>query len=306
MLGLALGLVAGKLREMSDRVFRTSDKIEQVLQTNCIGVIPVLSSVAKPAVPISAKPDPIRDGPRTIARGNDIFWQVVDGPFSRFAESIRAIKVSADVGGAKNANKVLGLTSALPNEGKSTIAAALALIMAQGGSRVLLIDADLRNPSLTRRITPSASAGLLEVLAGTASLNDCLWKDSATGLQFLPAPVKGRIAHTHEIIGSPVTQEFFQKLRAHFAYIIVDMSPIAPVVDVRTAAHLVDSFIFVVEWGRTKIDVVEHALGDAPNVYQNLLGVALNKADLNVLSRYESYRGSYYYNKYYARYGYTD
>jgi succinoglycan biosynthesis transport protein ExoP len=68
----------------------------------------------------------------------------------------------------------------------------------------------------------------------------------------------------------------------------------------------VDSYIFVIEWGRTKIDVVEHALGAARGVYDNLLGVVLNKADINVLNRYESYRGKYYYNRYYARYGYTD
>jgi succinoglycan biosynthesis transport protein ExoP len=182
----------------------------------------------------------------------------------------------------------------------------LALIMAQGGTRVLLVDADLRNPSLTRRLAPSASSGILEVLAGTAALNEVLWKDAASGLRFLPAVVKSRLAHTHEILGATATKDFFQRLREHFDYVIVDMSPLAPVVDVRTATHLVDSFVFVVEWGRTKIDVAEHALGDAPGVYENLLGVVLNKADLSILSRYESYRGSYYYNKYYARYGYTD
>jgi succinoglycan biosynthesis transport protein ExoP len=101
-------------------------------------------------------------------------------------------------------------------------------------------------------------------------------------------------------------KDFLAKLREHFDYIIIDLSPLAPVVDVRTVTRLVDSFVFVIEWGRTKIDVVEHTLRDAPGVYENLLGVALNKADLTVLSRYESYRGNYYYNKYYARYGYTD
>jgi succinoglycan biosynthesis transport protein ExoP len=303
--GLAFGLAGGKLRDISDRVFRTTEQVETILQTNCIGIIPALPAIADQTAKQIAK-NPVPDAPRTIVRGPELFWHVVDGPFSRFAESIRAIKVAADISGAKNSNKALGITSALPNEGKSTIAAALALIMAQGGTKVLLVDADLRNPSLTRRLAPSASSGILEVLDGTASLNEVLWRDPASGLRFLPAVVKSRLAHTHEILGSEATKEFFHKLRAHCDYVIVDMSPLAPVVDVRTATHLVDSFVFVVEWGRTKIDVAEHALGDAPGVYENLLGVALNKADLNLLSRYESYRGSYYYNKYYARYGYTD
>jgi succinoglycan biosynthesis transport protein ExoP len=81
---------------------------------------------------------------------------------------------------------------------------------------------------------------------------------------------------------------------------------LAPVVDVRAMTHLVDSFVFVIEWGRTKIDVVEHALRMAPNVYDNLLGVVLNKADLNLFGRYESHRRHYYYNRHYARYGYVD
>jgi succinoglycan biosynthesis transport protein ExoP len=303
--GLVLGLGTGKLRELSDRVFRTSEQVEGVLQTNCIGIIPTIAGEGRPA-PKPAKTDPIRDGERVIRRSSDVYWHVIDGPFTRFAESIRSIKVAADVAGAGKASKSIGLTSALPNEGKSTIAAALALVVAQGGSRVLLVDADLRNPSLTRRLAPQATTGLLEVLGGTVSLNDAVWKDRNSGFTFLPAVLKGRMAHTHEILGAESTKAFFQKLRAHFDYVIVDLSPLAPVVDVRSATSLIDSFVFVVEWGRTKIDVVEHTLRDAPGVYENLLGVALNKADLDVLSRYDSYRGNYYYNKYYARYGYTD
>lgn len=304
-IGLVLGLVTGKLRELSDRVFRTSEEVEGVLQTSCIGIIPAVAPEGRIAAK-PAKTDPVRDGERVIRRSGDLFWHVIDGPFTRFAESVRSIKVAADVAGAGKTSKSIGLTSALPNEGKSTIAAALALTIAQGGGRVLLVDADLRNPSLTRRLAPQATAGLLEVLGGTVALGDAVWKDRNSGFAFLPAVLKGRMAHTHEILGAEHTKTFFQKLRAHFDYIVVDLSPLAPVVDVRTTTSLIDSFVFVVEWGRTKIDVVEHALRDAPGVYESLLGVALNKADLDALSRYDSYRGSYYYNKHYAHYGYTD
>ena len=76
--------------------------------------------------------------------------------------------------------------------------------------------------------------------------------------------------------------------------------------DVQATTHLVDSFVFVVEWGRTKIDVVEHALGHAQGVYDNLLGVVLNKVDMNVFGRYANHRENYYYNKHYAQYGFTE
>jgi succinoglycan biosynthesis transport protein ExoP len=118
--------------------------------------------------------------------------------------------------------------------------------------------------------------------------------------------LKSRVAHTSEILASEATKKLFERLREAYDYVVVDLSPLAPVVDVRATSNLVDSYIFVIEWGRTKIDVVKHTLGAARGVYDNLLGVVLNKADINVLSRYESYRGNYYQNRYYARYGYTD
>ena len=87
---------------------------------------------------------------------------------------------------------------------------------------------------------------------------------------------------------------------------IVDLSPLAPVVDVRVVTPLVDSFVFIAEWGRTKIDVAEHALANARGVYENLLGVVLNKVDMNSFARYQSYRSNYYFNRYYSRYGYLE
>ena len=74
-------------------------------------------------------------------------------------------------------------------------------------------------------------------------------------------------------------------------------------VDVRSATHLVDTFLFVIQWGKTKIDVAEHALNTAGGVYDNLLGVVLNKVDLK--ARYEGH-GKYYYSRRYTHYGYTD
>jgi succinoglycan biosynthesis transport protein ExoP len=243
---------------------------------------------------------------RTIKRDNSILWSAVDFPFSRFAESIRSIKIAADLANTTKSNKVIGITSSLPNEGKSTIAMAFAQLMAHAGSRVVLVDCDLRNPSLTRRLAPRASDGLLDVISGKALPEQVLWADPTTNLYFLPATSKGRITHTSDILASVATKALFDRLRESFDYIVVDLSPLAPVVDVRATTNLIDSYLYVIEWGHTKIDVVEHALRAAREVYDNLLGVVLNKADINLLSRYESHRGKYYRNRYYARYGYTE
>jgi succinoglycan biosynthesis transport protein ExoP len=118
--------------------------------------------------------------------------------------------------------------------------------------------------------------------------------------------MKSRLAHSNEILNSAPLKRLFEQLRDSYDCIVVDLPPLAPIVDVRAAAHLIDSYIFVVEWGRTKLDVVEHALGHAPTVYDNLLGVVLNKVDMNIFSRYANHNEGYYYNKDYTKYGYTE
>jgi len=244
--------------------------------------------------------------PRAIVRSQNLLWEVIDTPFSRFTESIRAIKMASDLVGVSRSNKVIAITSSLPNEGKSTIATSLAQLMVHTGSKVILVDGDLRNPSLTHLLAPTAGLGLIEVISGKASLQDVIWTDPSTNLAFLPVFAKSRIAHSSEILGSAATKKLFDNLRESYDYVIVDLSPLAPVVDVRATAGLVDSYVFVIEWGRTKFDVVEHALRNARGVFDNLLGIVLNKADLKVLSRYDAYRGNYYKNKHYIRYGYAD
>jgi succinoglycan biosynthesis transport protein ExoP len=145
------------------------------------------------------------------------------------------------------------------------------------------------------------------LISEKAKIDDVLWwSDAKTNLAFLPAVLESRVAHTNEILASPAAKNLFDELRDRYEYVIVDLSPLAPVVDVRMTAHFVDSYVCVIEWGRTKIEVVKRALADVPNVYENLIGVVLNKAEFNKLTRYDVHRGDYYHNKHYGRYGYGD
>ena len=99
---------------------------------------------------------------------------MIKSPFSRYAEAIRSIKLAIDLSnGSVNGGQVIGFTSSLPNEGKSTISASLALLVAQAGARVILVDCDLRNPALTRKLAPGANSGFLEVISGAVSFTGC-------------------------------------------------------------------------------------------------------------------------------------
>jgi succinoglycan biosynthesis transport protein ExoP len=218
---------------------------------------------------------------------------------------MRSIKLAVDLNDVVKTSRVIGLTSSLPNEGKSTVAVALAQLISQVGKRAIVVDCDLRNPSLSRALAPNANSGLLEVITEKASLEEVIWTEPSLNLAFLPAVVKSRMAHSNEILDSAPMKKLFEQLRESYDYVIVDFPPLAPIIDVRGATHLVDSFIFVIEWGETKIDIVEHVLGHAPGVYENLVGVVLNKVDMNLFRRYASHHESYY-NKNYARYGYTE
>jgi len=297
--GLLFGFGLARLRDLSDHVFRTTDEVEAALQTRCVAILPRIEPQWNlPAPPLADR------GSRTIARDGGLYWHVVNEPFSRFTESIRAVKVAADLAVRAGSGRVIGFTSSLPNEGKSTVAAGFAELLAQSGARTILIDGDLRNPSLTRGLTPGADAGILEVLSGQLELAQALWHEPEARLDFLPAVIPARHAQTSDVLASSVMKVLIDDLRKRYDYVIVDLSPLAPVVDVRTTTHLIDSYVFVVEWGRTKVEVVQHALNSAHNLREHILGVALNKADLGSMSRYGY--GGYYRNSYYRRYGYSE
>ena len=301
--GLMLGLGLAMLREISDRVFRTGKQVEARLNIECLAIVPLIKEGAK-AAPVSNK-GAAATASRMIAPNARLLRYVIDSPLSPFAEAIRAVKVNINQGGAAKSNKVIGITSSLPNEGKTTIAASLARISAHGGARVILVDCDLRRPSLSRKLVPKATPGLIDVIMGTASLDKVMWYDHSTHLSFLPSGIRSPLIHTSEILASDALKRFFVQLRENYDYVIVDLSPVAPVVDVRSAIHLVDSYVFVVEWGKTKIDVVEHCLDFVRRAYDNPLGVILNKVNFKLLNRYEGH-GNYYYSHHYAHYGYTD
>jgi exopolysaccharide transport family protein len=316
LLGLTIGFGLAILREAVDRVFRTPRQVETILHMNCLAVLPLLkyspSLVVKSDAGLNKRGNReateqertslVTDRALRISR----YRQVINEPLSSFTEAFRSIKVAIDIERVVKQNKVIGITSTTPKEGKSTIAANLAQLMAHTGKRVILVDGDLRNPTLSRRLSPDASRGILQVLAGEVELRQAIDVDKETGLHFLPTIFETRLAHTSEILASETFKKLIDGFRQSYDYIVIDLSPLSPVVDVRATANVVDSYVFVIEWGKTGVDLVQHQLASAPEIYESLLGVVLNKVNIKRLQRYEYYHGSYYEHKYYANYGYTE
>jgi succinoglycan biosynthesis transport protein ExoP len=302
--GLLLAFGFALLLDFSERGFRTPEQVESELNTGCLTVIPLFNKAAIATEP-NAADDADRVAARQLAQGGMLFG-VVGSPFSRFAEAFRTIKVAIDVFSLTKVNKTVGITSTVSSEGKSTISANLARLIAHAGGKAILIDADLRNPSLSRALAPEADNGLMEVIAGKLPLDAVIWTDTATALAFLPMVAKSRISHTNEILASVAMKQLIDRLRETYDYVLVDLPPLSPVVDVRATTQIIDSYLFVIEWGATGIDAVRRALSTAPLVAERLLGVALNKADLHRISNYTSGAGYDYDSPYYGRYGFED
>jgi succinoglycan biosynthesis transport protein ExoP len=322
--GLISALGAGLLRDRWYPVFRLSAEVEDVFQVGCVAVVPLLDSdeskertagplptllAATPTTSrISAQGETAADArppavasadaaQRIIRSGNGPLWHVAKAPLSPFTESIRSIKLTVDLNRSGNRTKVVGITSASPHEGKSTIAGALAILMAQTGARTILVDGDLRNPFLTRTLAPQARLGFLDIILDKAALDDVIWTDDGGTLAFLPGVVNERLAHSIEFLASSRATALIESLRERYDNVVVDLSPLTPVVDVRATQQLIDSYVLVVEWGRTRVDQVQRALRDAPGLHDNLLGVVLNKAPLSSIypgGRRGRY-GQYYY-----------
>jgi succinoglycan biosynthesis transport protein ExoP len=321
-LGLILSVGVAALREAIDRGFRTGHQAENALAVSCLSVIPLVrngapsKAMAPPATGrrtifpwgananeiIGARSESVEAQGKAFSLIDPSMWRVVNEPLSAFTESFRAIKVAAENRSAIRENKVIGITSTLPNEGKSTVACNLAELMADAGKRVILVDADLRKPTLVRSLIPKPTAGLIEFLTGEAEFQNMVGVDPKTGLTFLPTLPDKRLIHSDEVLASSAFKNLIDQLRQRYDYIIIDLPPIVPLVDARAAAPVIDSVVFVVEWGSTKIEIVQRRLVSMPEIYDRLLGVVLNKVNFKILARFEQ-QGRYD-SQYYVKYGY--
>jgi succinoglycan biosynthesis transport protein ExoP len=285
--GLGLGVMSAFAREQMNRQVHTRAQLEKLLGITCLAVLPAFSRKG----PVLRKLQATRD--------SGAFRQISEvAPFSATAEALRYIKVAIDL--HPKGAKVIGIVSALPGEGKTTVATGFAAFVAKGGARTLLIDADLRNPSMTRALGYTNAPGLVNMVADKSDFDDLVITDSKFKFDFLPSSTRMKPSNSSDILNSPAMKEMLRAAKNHYDYVLVDLPPILPVVDVKAVAHLIDAFVLVVEWGSTSTDEILKAVGASPILSERLLGGVLNKADEAVMRRFEGYsdrRYTYYTNE---------
>ncbi len=316
MLGLGLGAGIAFLLEHLDSGYRTSSQVEKQLGVPVLASVPKadgelisgLGSVARRLNPLSLLSRLFSKGTeseRRMGGGDRVSMSrlVVKKPLSGFTEAIRSLRMGIRFADVDRPQKVILVTSALPGEGKSTIASNLAQLAAASGERTLLVDLDLRHPVLTLLYAPQAKIGCVELLLGEADLSQAIIQDATSGLHILPSPARRELTHTAELLGSKRLRELLAHLSEFYDLIIVDTSPLLPVTDGRALMDAVDSVALVVKWEKTPRDAVEAALKESPGSMDKLIGIILNDVVASKARHYGYYASGYYNKKYPDYYG---
>ncbi|MDB5585505.1 MAG: hypothetical protein JWP26_475 [Devosia sp.] len=292
--GLFMGLAFGTFNELRERAFRTGAQVSNELGVRFLGYLPQLE-LGK------ASRDP-KQRANLIHRflRNQVVRRGSNTPTTPFLETLKSGKLALR-SARKDGGGVVGVVSALPGEGKTTFAVAFAEMLVGSGSKVLLVDADLRQPGASRLISSEAEFGLMDLAEGK-SWRQIAQTDAETGLVSVPANTSGVVGRTNDFLSSPAMQTFLAEARREFDYVVIDLPPLGPVVDAMSVLPWTDGFILVTEWGKTPRRLVRAIIGREPELSGELLGVVLNKVDFKKLPRYSEAGGVERFVDVYQRY----
>ncbi|HVV94034.1 MAG TPA: polysaccharide biosynthesis tyrosine autokinase [Hyphomicrobiales bacterium] len=256
LLGALAGIGIAIVRQGLDRSLRTAAQIRDEVGLDCLGLLPAIA--------------PSGGGRRRRAVVAAPFDEVLIRPYSSFSDSLKTVRTAVAIAGDVT---LLGVTSALHGEGKSTVAANLARLMAGGGAKVLLIDADIRSAALTAALAPAASAGLLEAIAGARPVASLIVADPTSKLDVLPMVGHGGIA-AGDLLASKRLRALFETLRGSYDAIVVDLPP---AMDALGLVASLDAVVMAVEWGKTPANVLMEALHALRTAQARLLGAVVTK-----------------------------
>jgi capsular exopolysaccharide synthesis family protein len=279
MFGLTLGVALALLLDALDSGFRTLEQMENMTGAPALALLAEL---------------PASEG--------SLFNYAQRKPSSAFAESIRAARAALRFANPDKPPQVILVTSSVPGEGKSLFSTSLAHLAALGGQKVLLLETDLRRPTLAQQFVLKPRHGLAEVLGGEAALSDALHQPQGTKLTVLPATASNPFAP--ELLASGKMKKLLGELRKKFDLIILDSPPVTAVADATLLAALADSVLFVVRWGTTPRTVTMKALAALKAARAPLAGCLLSRVDFSKQKTYGYGSDAYTYNQ--AQAYYTD
>lgn len=204
-------------------------------------------------------------------------------------EAYRVIRTSIQFAQAGKELKTLAVTSCTPNEGKSMTIANLAVVLTQAGKSVLLLDCDMRNPTVHKNFGLSNKLGLSSCISMGTALSDAVQKTSIEGLYALTAGVIP--PNPSELLGSEQMKNVLQRAKEQYDYVLIDTPPVMPVTDALIVSRFVDGMILVIASAEVKVEMARDVKNQLQHAGANILGVVLNK----VRSEHHGYGYGYYY-----------
>lgn len=280
---VALSVLAVILAEAWDVGLSTAEDVEQKLGLPYLGMVPQLSSVAPEA------------------KSRWPFDYIAENPLSAFGELVRSLRTSILSTGGAAPPKIITITSALPSEGKTTASICLARVSAQMGQRTVLLDCDVRRRNINRAVGFEPSVGLLELLAGTATIEQVLVREESTGLSFLP--LAATAFGPKDVFGGESMDKLLKELATKFDLIIMDAPPVLAVSEARVLALKSDAVVFLLRWRVTPLNAVRAALKLLAGAGGKVIGVGLTQVDMRQQVTQGYGDPGYYYEQYKSYYG---
>lgn len=272
---LMLGTLLALFLERLDVGLRSQGQVERALGIPAIGLVPRL--------------DRLRGGTKPHR-------YLVEKPLSAYAESIRSIYTALQLADVDSPPKVVMVTSSLPQEGKTTLSLSLATFAARSAQRVLLMDLDLRHPSVQRDTALEVRTGLIELMSGEVTLDEALHRDEPTNLDILP--VKRQTGNPTDILSSQRMRALIAELRQRYDYIVIDSAPLLGVTDSRIAALFADRVLLAIRWQETTRETAQGGLRQLQDVRAPIAGAVLTQVDVRKHAQYGYGDVGQYYGKY--------
>jgi polysaccharide biosynthesis transport protein len=286
LLGLATGIGLAFVIEALDNTLKTQQDVEQLLGVSVLGLVPIIGG--------APGAEAVQAGDHLRERDLGVFLD----PKSVAAECCRSIRTNILFMSPDRPLRTMVVTSPSPQEGKTTTAINLGVTMAEAGSRVLIVDTDMRRPRLHRSFAVPNQSGISTVIVGKVKLEDAIKRTDVPNLDVLPCgpvpPNPSELLHTSRF------GDVLADCAKLYDRIILDSPPTSAVTDPAVLGNLADGVVLVVKAGETTREAAMHARRQLATAKARLFGVVVNAIDFSN----PAYGYEYYYRNYY-RYGYT-
>ncbi len=278
---LAMGVGAAFLREYLDDRFRTPREVEEHLRLPVLATVPLLDKKELNAAGAGSMP-------HRFVRAK---------PLSAYSESLRELQAALALSDVDNPPKSIMFTSSLPNEGKTTTAISFATSLNRAGLNVVLVDADLRRPSVQRVLgVESSEFDMIDFLTHACALEDAI--QSTPDDEFHYLATTRQPANPADLLASEAMKDLLTQLKDRFDMVIVDSPPVLPVSDSKSLSPELDKVVFVVKWQDTPRNAAEQSVAKLRDFGADVAGAVFEMVDMEKQTRYGYGDSTYYYGRY--------